>query len=216
MVKLLQQHIMSNFNVYKIILYAVGIFITGLGVNLLLRSTFGAGAWDAVNEHQSLLLNITLGTASLITNLTILLFIMIANKSFKYLITLIPIFSIAISMDIWDLVIFSNIVIDTTGLYILSYVLGSLLLPLGLAFMISTGYPSMVYDELTFVFMKLLKVKTFLYVRWGIEGFAIILGILLGVLAGVGLGTIGLGSIIIAFMIGPLISFYLRILKKTT
>jgi uncharacterized membrane protein YczE len=207
---------MFNSHFSKIILYAFGIFITGLGVNLLLRSTFGAGAWDAVNEHSSLILNISLGTASLITNITILLFIMIANKSFKYLITLIPIFSIAISMDVWDLIIFSNVVIDSTGLYILSYILGSLLLPLGLAFMISTHYPSMVYDELTFILMKIFKVKTFLYVRWGVEGFAILLGIVLGIIAGVGLGTIGIGSIMIAFIIGPLITFYIHVLKKIT
>jgi uncharacterized protein len=209
-----QQHIMFKNHLFKVLQYILGIFLTGFGVVLLIRSQFGAGAWDAVNEHSSLILNISLGTASLITNLTILLIIMIGNKSFKYLITLIPVFGIAMSMDLWDLVLFDFITIDTQFAYLSSLILGIFVLPFGLSLMISTGYPSMVYDELTLLLMKLLNIKSFLYVRWGIELFAIVFGILLGFIAGVGFGSIHIGSIIIAITIGPLITFYLNQIKK--
>jgi uncharacterized membrane protein YczE len=207
---------MSNIQLKKVLLYLLGIFVTGFGVVLLIRSTYGAGAWDAVNEHNSIILGITLGTSSLVTNLTILSIIIIGNKKLKYLLTLIPIFGIALSMDLWDLVIFDYIKINSLPMYITSLILGILILPLGLSFMISTGYPSMVYDELTLLLMKLLKVKSFLYVRWGVELFAIVLGITLGYIAGVGFGSIHVGSLVIALTIGPLITFYLNLLKKKT
>jgi uncharacterized protein len=209
-------HTMFKNPLYNILHYAFGVIFTGLGVNLLLYSTFGAGAWDAVNEHMSIILGITLGTASLITNLSILTFIIIMNKSLKYLITLIPIFMIALSMDFWDLIIFSRFTFSLPFHYVLLFVLGVLLLPFGLSCIIATKFPSMVYDELTFILMKLSKISSFLYVRWFVEGFAIVFAIVLGFIAGIGFGTIHVGSILIAVIIGPLIHFYLNQLKKIT
>lgn len=214
--KRLQRLTMFKTPIFNILLYAFGVIFTGLGVNLLLYSTFGAGAWDAVNEHMSLILNITLGTASLITNLSILLFIIVMNKSLKYLITLIPIFMIAVSMDFWDLIIFSRFTFTLPLHYTLLFSLGVLVLPFGLSCIIATKFPSMVYDELTFILMKLSNIPNFLFVRWFVEGFAIILAIVLGFIAGIGFGTIHIGSILIAFVIGPLINFYLKQLKKIT
>jgi uncharacterized protein len=214
--KRLQRLTMFKTPIFNILLYAFGVIFTGLGVNLLLYSTFGAGSWDAVNEHMSLILNITLGTASLITNLSILLFIIVMNKSLKYLITLIPIFMIAVSMDFWDLIIFSRFTFTLPLHYTLLFSLGVLVLPFGLSCIIATKFPSMVYDELTFILMKLSNIPNFLFVRWFVEGFAIILAIVLGFIEGIGFGTIHIGSIFIAFVIGPLIKFYLHQLKKIT
>ena len=209
-------HTMFKNPLYNILLYAFGVIFTGLGVNLLLYSTFGAGAWDAVNEHMSIILGITLGTASLITNLSILTFIIIMNKSLKYVITLIPIFMIAVSMDFWDLIIFSRFSFSLPIHYTLLFSLGVITLPFGLSCIIATKFPSMVYDELTFILMKLSNIHNFLYVRWFVEGFAIVLAIVLGFIAGIGFGTVHLGSILIALVIGPLINFYLKQLKKIT
>lgn len=214
--KRLQRLTMFKTPIFNILLYAFGVIFTGLGVNLLLYSTFGAGSWDAVNEHMSLILNITLGTASLITNLSILLFIIVMNKSLKYLISLIPIFMIAVSMDFWDLIIFSRFTLTLPLYYTLLFSLGVLVLPFGLSCIIATKFPSMVYDELTFILMKLSNIPNFLLVRWFVEGFAIILAIVLGFIAGIGFGTIHIGSILIAVVIGPLINFYLHQLKKIT
>ncbi|MFA7423213.1 MAG: hypothetical protein WCZ00_05700, partial [Acholeplasmataceae bacterium] len=54
-------------------IYLLGIMITGLGINVLLRSTLGAGAWDTVTNNFSELVHISLGTASAIINITVLL-----------------------------------------------------------------------------------------------------------------------------------------------
>lgn len=198
----------------RVFIYLLGMFLAGGGVNLILRSTIGAGSWDAVNDHSRILFGITLGTASLITNFTILSFILIYRKNLKYLIVIIPIFGIATMMDIWDIIILNDI--NPFGLFeqILWFILGSTLLPFGLSLMITTKFPSMVYDEMTFAFMDILHINNFLKVRVGVELLAVLIAILQGLIIGIGLGSVSIGTMILAITIGPMINYFIKLVNK--
>ena len=198
----------------RIMMYILGMFIAGGGVNLIFRSTIGAGSWDAVNDHSRILFGITLGTASLITNFTILTFILIYRKNLKYLIVIIPIFGIATMMDIWDIVILHEIY--PFGLFdqILWFILGSILLPFGLSLMITTKFPSMVYDEMTFAFMEILHINNFLKVRVGVELLAVLIAITQGLVIGIGLSSVSIGTVILAITIGPMIDYFIKLVNK--
>lgn len=198
----------------RIMMYLLGMFIAGGGVNLILRSTIGAGSWDAVNDHSRILFGITLGTASLITNFTILTFILIYRKNLKYLIVIIPIFGIATMMDIWDIIILNDM--NPVGLFeqILWFILGSTLLPFGLSLMITTKFPSMVYDEMTFAFMEIFNITSFLKVRVGVEVLAVLIAITQGLVIGIGLGSVSIGTVILAITIGPMIDFFIKLVNK--
>lgn len=198
----------------RIMMYLLGMFIAGGGVNLILRSTIGAGSWDAVNDHSRILFGITLGTASLITNFTILTFILIYRKNLKYLIVIIPIFGIATMMDIWDIIILNDM--NPVGLFeqIIWFIIGSILLPFGLSLMITTKFPSMVYDEMTFAFMEILHISNFLKVRVGVEVLAVLIAITQGLIIGIGLGSVSIGTVILAITIGPMIDFFIKLVNK--
>lgn len=198
----------------RIMMYLLGMFIAGGGVNLILRSTIGAGSWDAVNDHSRILFGITLGTASLITNFTILTFILIYRKNLKYLIVIIPIFGIATMMDIWDIIILNDM--NPVGLFeqIIWFIIGSILLPFGLSLMITTKFPSMVYDEMTFAFMEILHINNFLKVRVGVEVLAVLIAITQGLIIGIGLGSVSIGTVILAITIGPMIDFFIKLVNK--
>ena len=198
----------------RIMMYILGMFLAGGGVNLILRSSIGAGSWDAVNDHSRLLFNITLGTASLITNFTILAFIIFYRKKLKYLIVIIPIFGIASMMDLWDIIILSNM--NPIGLLnqIIWFMFDATLLPFGLSLMITTNFPSMVYDEMTFAFMEIFKVNNFLKVRVGVEILAVLIAILQGVIIGIGFGSVSIGTIVLAITIGPMIDFFIKQINK--
>lgn len=198
----------------KVVIYVLGILITSLGINLLLRSRLGAGAWDTVTNNLSVLINVSLGTASAMINLFILIFIVIYNKSLLYLIVIIPIVGIAISIDFWDILIFGDFYTSLIWLRVMLFIGGGMVLTLGLAMMISTKYPAMVFDELTLSLMKLFHIKKFLTMRLMIELFAIALASILGFMAAIGFGAVSIGSFILAWMIGPMISFHLSWIKS--
>jgi len=90
------------------IIYFIAILLTGLGINAILRSTLGAGAWDTVTNNLSVLAHITLGMASAIVNILILGFLIIYWKQIKFLFVLVPIFGIALAIDFWDIIIFDQ------------------------------------------------------------------------------------------------------------
>lgn len=201
-----------------IMFYVFAIIIAGLGVNLILRAELGAGAWDAVNANFSKLINITVGTASAIINVLLLLLVVSYRKSLKYLIILVPIISIAISIDFWDLLILGEWQLEITILRVLSLTLGILLISLALALIIITKYPAMIYDEITLMLMILLKTKSFLKARIVLEVSAILIAIFFGVLAGISYGAVSYGSVVLAIIIGPLIQMQIKwleaVLKK--
>jgi uncharacterized protein len=85
---------------------------------------------------------------------------------------------------------------------------------LGLAMVVVTTYPAMVYEELTLVLMKRFHIKTFFATRILIELFALVLAVGIGFLAGIGFGKVSFGSVVLAIGIGPIIHFQIHWLGK--
>lgn len=205
---------MKKYHILKITIYIVGILTIALGINILLKSELGAGAWDTVANNFSIWVNISLGTASAIVNVVVLLFVFSFRRKLKYLSILLPIFVLAIAIDFWNFLIFKDMLLTVFWIKLLFFVFGSVVITLGLALMVISTYPAMVYEELTLLLMKLLSVKKFFNMRIMIELFAIALAIVFGYLANIGFGAVNLGSFVLAIVIGPIISFHLHWLSK--
>jgi uncharacterized membrane protein YczE len=92
-------------------------------------------------------------------------------------------------------------------------VVGGLLLPFGLSLIVLSNFPAFVFDELMLMLMDVFNTKKIGGIRLGIEILGIGLGILFGVLAGIGLGAVNIGSIILAIVLGPIMSFYIKTLQ---
>lgn len=209
---------MTNFKKYllKGLLYTLGMFIVGFSVSIILRTKIGSGAWDAVNYNLHMLLKqkITVGEASQIIGVTLLIIILLYRRKAKYLITLIPILIMGFIIDLWNLIILKNITLDTLFLQILFFFFMLFLLPFGLAIIIKSDLSSMVFDEMTFVLIDLFKVKSFSKVRISFEIFAVLLAALFGLIAGGQLYEVKYGTVIFAITIGPLVHFYTNQLDK--
>lgn len=214
--KITPKHLMRG------LIYLLGIFVTGLGVNVLLRGALGAGAWDTVIYNLRSFLNgvlqwnVTLGTVSFMIYAIVLAFVIIYNKKLKFLFVLIPIFGISLAIDFWDIVIFGNFYPTILWVRLALFVIGIFTLTLGLSLIIVTKYPAMVFDELTLMMMKIFKSNSFFKTRIFIELFAIVLASIFGFLAQIGFGAVNVGSFILALVIGPMIEFQLRWLNKCT
>ena len=205
----MNQQFMKNYPL-RIFLYVFGVFVLGFGINLLLRSTLGAGAWDTVSNNFSQLIGSSLGTASFIINVSVLAFVLIYNKDIKYAVILLPILSLALVIDLWDIVILGNLTIEKVWLQVISYIGGGIILSFGLALIIVSRFPAMVFDELTVSLMRLFKIKKFFTMRMMIELFAIGLATIFGFLAGIRFGAVNFGSFILAIAIGPIISIHMK------
>ena len=214
-------HITTN-HVIRGLVYFLGIIMTGLGVNVLLRSALGAGAWDTVIFNLRALfknnfnIDVTLGTVSFIIYLIVLSYVMWYYKKLKFLFVFIPMFGIALAIDFWDIIVLSNFHPEDLWIRAILFGVGVFVLALGLSSILVTKYPAMVFDELTLILMKVLHIKSFFLSRMYIELFAIVLATLFGFISHIGFGAVNFGSFLLALIIGPLIQFQLKYLTKIT
>jgi len=197
----------------RIVQYGVGVFFVALGVIAIIRSEFGAGAWDTVTYNLSELIDSTLGVASFITQTTIILIIMLFRKNLSYLLIFIPIVAISIAIDFWDLVVFKDFYPASILLRSVFYIGGLLVLTTGLSLMILTHFKAAVFDELMLLIMDLFHTKNVLFTRLGVELSAIIIGSMIGFIAGIRFGAVNVGSFILAIILPPLLALQLKWMK---
>ncbi len=213
---MMKLYLSNKMNLLRIILYGLGLFVTAFGIILIIRTNLGAGPWDTVNYNLHVLTGITIGTASFLINTSIVVFVVLYNKNPKFFISMIPVLSLSLFIDFWDILIFGTYY--PTGLIwrLFLIVLGAFILTFGLALVVMTRYPAMVFEELTFVVMRMFKTKSFLIARIFIETLAITIATILGFTASIGFGAVGPASIIMAALIGPMVSFHARYMSHFT
>ncbi len=206
-----------EFTPKKITFYIVGFLLIGLGVNLMARSDLGIGAWDTVTFNLNLFLNetITKGMTSWIISASIMTFVIVNTRRPVLLFMVVPSLLIGASIDLWDLVVFGkDWMPELIEMRVLFYILGVLIIPLGLASLVQSHFPASVFDEWTLVMMKILRTKSIAKARLFVEVFGISLGILFGFLAGVRFGYVSWGSVVFAVVLPPIFDFYIKMIGR--
>ena len=212
-----------TFNLQNIISYLLGFFILGFAVITLLRSNLGAGAWDTTTYSLHALMSqvlpfFTLGMASMMISLTIMTIVLITRRQWVLIFMLLPIALVAISIDFWDLVVYRDFV-ALGYIRVVLFVIGTITLPLGLSLIVLSQFPAFVFDELMLLIMDVLNTKKLGQVRLGIEVLGVLLALLFGFMSDmifgtdIGFGKVNLGTVFLAFALGPIMSFYIRTLK---
>jgi uncharacterized membrane protein YczE len=178
----------------------------------MIISDFGAGPWDTVTKNLSVLINLTLGTTSVIVASILMVIVLGYTRKWKLIFMIVPILLVGLSLDFWDIFVFGDYEPSTIILRVLFYLIGVISIPLGLAFIISSKYPAFVFDELMIMIMNILKTDKIAPIRVGIEILGISLGTMFGFLAGVGFGAVGVGSVLMAIVLGPILAVFLKML----
>lgn len=202
-----------KINLKNIVLYLLGLVLMSFAVVIMKKTLLGMGAWDAVIINTQTILNIKLGYASLIINILLLSFVVIYKRSFKNITVIIPIAINTLLLNIWDSYVFNNLEFTSLLSKTISYGLGIILLPFGLSLIIYSGLPKMIYDELTFVLMEIFKIKNFGIIRLGFEVTGLIIAMILGLIGGDILMQIGISTLVVTLLMGPLIDFFLKVFK---
>ena len=181
-----------------------GLFIFGLGDSLLIQSQIGNAPWSVLAQGVSNRLEITMGWSTFaISTLVLLLWIPLKEKPGFGTLSNIALIAIAIQVGV---TIFPDQ--DTYLAGILYCLLGIAMVGLGSALYITCGLGPGPRDGL----MTALHHKSGVRigrVRMGIEGTVLLGGWLLG-------GTVGLGTLLFATLIGQSIAISLGVVSRLT
>jgi uncharacterized protein len=183
----------------RILFYLIGLFLMGFGVTLTIKADLGAGAWDALNVGLSNAIGLTVGSWVIIIGI-ILMFInaFIVNGKPK-LLALVTILLIGFSVDFWLMVALKNVEYELLIHQVLSLVSGIMFIAIGVAMYLQTKFPANPIDQLMISLHERFRLN-FMVAKTIGEVSALFLAFILQ-------GPIGVGTIIITFLIGPIIQY---------
>lgn len=184
--------------------FVFGLIILAFGAALTIEGKlFGIGPWDVLHFGMFLQLGLTIGSWSIIMGFLLLTAASIATKKVPKIGAFLNMLLLGLFMDFFLWLLPS---IDSFVGALISFVLGVVLLGLGIGLYVSADLGSGPRDSI----MLLLVDKTGWSLQWvrnGMEVLVLILGWALG-------GPVGIGTIFIAFFLGPIVGYSLPRCKK--
>jgi uncharacterized membrane protein YczE len=198
----------------RIVLYAIGGAFIALGVTFALRANLGLSTWDTLHYAIHSLFGITVGTATIVVAAAFTIAVIILNNNFKYLIMAIPIVYVGVLIDVINLNLLKDFEVHLLWQQIIVYISALLLLPFGGSLLIISRFPAGVFDEFTLTMMRVLKSNNLIKVRGIIEISAVTAAFIIGLIAGIGLGQIMVGTIVFALLVGTILHQYLHFFER--
>ncbi|ATP40299.1 hypothetical protein CSE16_09710 [Solibacillus sp. R5-41] len=189
---------------WRCLFFITGIIILSLGVALTVKGqALGVGSWDVLHIGLAKNLGLTIGAWSILLGLLILVIDALFTKRLPRAGTYIDMFLAGIFIDIFNFLLPNpNGLVEQT----LAFILGLLLLGFGCGMYIVANLGVGPRDTLMLLIVNKLSwsVKR---ARTTIEIIVAVLGFLLG-------GPIGIGTVIMAFALGPIVQWALRVNEK--
>lgn len=192
----------------KILFYVIGISIACLGVTFILKSNAGAGPQDVVLMVLAEKSGFTFGTWVIISQGLFLLFnsfLLKKRPEFESVITMI---FWGLVVDFWMELIFYDLelFLSTPLLRWGCFLLGVLLIGIGVGIYLTPNLPRMPYDGMMVALCERFQLSLMVS-RTILEITFIIIGILVG-------GNIGAGTIVLVVCIGTIIQFFNQLSRK--
>ena len=184
----------------RVFFYLVGLFFMGLGVTFTIKANLGAGAWDALNVGLSKVVGLTVGSWVFVIGVILMFVNAFITKGKPKFLAIITILLIGFFVDFWMLVVFKNMYLNGLFLQVISLLLGIFFIALGVAMYLQTKFPANPIDQLMISLHERFSLN-FMVAKTIGEVVALILAIMFH-------GPIGIGTIIITFLIGPIIQMF--------
>lgn len=184
----------------QIVVAIAGLMISGVGVGIFLYSQLGVDPASVLELGLGNVFHVSYGTASALTNVVILAIVFLVDKSYINISSLLAIFGIGYTADFTKFVLDSviqgelNLVVR-----IIMILAGCLIMAVGIATYIRADLGVGAIDLVSEIISNKGKF-TYRIVRVVCDVTFVVVGFFLG-------GTVGVGTVVAAFMTGPAVQF---------
>ena len=186
---------MRNETVLRWTFFIIGLIVLAFGITLTIKGKLlGIGPWDVFHYGLYLQFGLTIGRWSIIVGLILLLFTSIVTKSLPSIGAILNMILLGVFIDIFNFLLPNP---ESVTVQIVLYVLGVIILGYGIGMYVSSGLGAGPRDAIMLIIVEKTGWST-KWVRNGIEITVFLIGWLLG-------GPVGVGTIFIAFFLGPII-----------
>ena len=203
----------KNF-VERILMSVLGVLIGAASVGLFKLAAFGVDPFQAFMSGLDQLVPIEFGTLYIIVNVCLLLFALIFDRRYLGLATFINLFLVGYVVQFSYDTLRALIPDPSMAVRCISFVVGFVILCFALSMYITASLGVSTYDAIALVMAEKWKIGQFKYIRICSDVICVAAGAGLFLLGGGKAADlpamIGLGTILTAFFMGPLIDFFNR------
>ncbi|WP_333645974.1 YczE/YyaS/YitT family protein [Lacrimispora sp.] len=192
----------------KIIVLIAGILLMALGTAVCNNTALGIDPFNAFCADLSAIANIQLGTMILLVQLAIAILVFFLNKKYLGIGSVIPMVMFGYFLQFFNWAVFQLITFDFVLIIrFFIFFIGMLIIAFGMSIYMSCDLGMVPYDCFSFIMSERLGRNAF-KLRVVLDTMVAVIAILLK-------GPINIGTILLAFCVGPLIGFFKkRIVSK--
>lgn len=190
----------------RIIFFVTGMLILNLGVTLIIKSNLGTSSWDSVFVGLNKLYGLTVGTWVIVVEVVLIFIISLIEWKKPQLLSCITLIFAGYALDLWLEILLKNshpTNLFSQWLYLLT---GAIMLAFGASVYLQAKFPNVPIDGLMLALHKRFNLSIRLSRITG-EISALIIGFLIG-------GPIGIGTLILTLVTGPLIQLFYKPMEK--
>ena len=196
----------------RIAMSLFGVIICAISVGIFKIAALGVDPFQSFMAGLDDMIPISFGTLYVITNAVLLLFALIFDKHYIGIATFINLFLLGYITQFTYEYLQTIIVNPSIVIRVICLVVGVVIICFGSAFYMTADLGVSTYDAIALIICNTWKKGKFQYVRIITDLVCVILGVGLFLLAGGSVSMIptiaGVGTIITAFFMGPLIEFF--------
>ena len=202
----------------RIVMSALGVVICGVSVGMFKHAALGVDPFQALMSGLDAVIPIRFGTLYVLVNLLLLLFALVFDRHKIGLATLINLFLLGYIAEFSQKCVFA--LLPDPSLPVRFVLLGAaiVIMCLASAFYFTADLGVSTYDALSLIWSERQKKLPFFACRVISDLVCVALGVLLCRLAGFTLAGItrevGIGTVVTAFFMGPLIEFFNRTVAR--
>ncbi len=202
----------DNKRTKRVAMSLFGVIICAISVGIFKIAALGVDPFQSFMAGLDAIVPIKFGTLYVITNAVLLLFALVFDRHYIGIATFINLFLLGYITQFTYEYLQTVIVNPSMTVRIICLVVGVVIICFGSAFYMTADLGVSTYDAIALIICNTWKKGKFQYVRIITDIVCVILGVVLFLLSG---GTIpmiptiaGVGTIITAFFMGPLIEFF--------
>lgn len=198
----------------RILMSVLGVIIGGISVGFFKLAAFGVDPFQSFMSGMEKLIPIDFGTLYVIVNACLLLFALVFDKHYINIATMVNLFLLGYVVDFSHNTLLTIFPEASMVVRIVCFIFGFVVLCFASSLYMTADLGVSTYDAIALILTNKWKIGKFKYIRIATDIVCVILGAVLFIL---GKGEfkdiptfIGVGTILTAFFMGPLIDFFNR------
>jgi len=198
----------------RILMSVLGVIVGGISVGFFKLAAFGVDPFQSFMSGMEKLIPIDFGTLYVIVNACLLLFALVFDKHYINIATMVNLFLLGYVVDFSHNTLLTIFPEASMVVRIVCFIFGFVVLCFASSLYMTADLGVSTYDAIALILTNKWKLGKFKYIRIATDLVCVILGSVLFIL---GKGAIkdipafiGVGTILTAFFMGPLIDFFNR------